>query len=479
MVKQSGNERGISLARLRFLLSLLRLKPFDTSTSEGRSAERYRRIALTTCTGFASKILSSLLSLISVPILLGYLGKERFAVWAIISSIVAWASLFELGLANGLVNLLSAAHGRNDQSLAQRSLSSAHIALWAMASLLGVTILLGIAFVPWNKFLGIGTAVDSSTVNYSIAAALGIFTISLPYSITSQVLAAYQRSYIWNAFTFFGAILGFFILIAAVQMRVEMPSLVLAFGITSPLTAFIAYLYTTHSLLPWIRPRRVLFSKSDFKELMRRSVPIFLFQVGALIINQTQSILLAHQCNLSTVTAYSVGMRVYLLFVSIIQISTNSFVPALRESYEHGDSTWTNRAFARLLSIRLVIAGAGGLAMIFAGNLFLRVWLHRNDIFLSNTTWLFMALLMFIAMWTTTYAELLSIMDRLWPNVAAIAFSGLTTLTLTYILSSKYQELGAIISLVIPSFLVGIALRIAGRRFVRPLTGRTPPNTDR
>ena len=130
------------------------------------------------------------------------------------------------------------------------------------------------------------------------------------------------------------------------------------------------------------------------------------------------------------------------------------------------------RAFARLLRVRIAIAVAGGLTLVLLGNPLLALWLRRTDIAFGRGVWIAMALLMVGAMWSTSYAELLSIMDRLWVNVVAVLSNGAVTLLLTYYLSARYQVLGAVTALAIPTALVTIFLRVVGRRFLAS-SGRT------
>jgi O-antigen/teichoic acid export membrane protein len=452
--------------RLRKMASLLRLKPFETSTESGRSLERYRRIALTTASGMAIRVVGSLLGLISVPLVLSYLGKERFGLWAIITTLVGWVSLFDLGLANGLVNLLSAAHGRDDKAEAGRHLSAAFAALVVMAGVLGVVGLLGVGVVPWGKVLGASGVADESTIRWSIAASLLLFVVSLPFSVTGQVYAAYQRSYLLNSFVFGSALVGFALLLLALRLHVTMPVLILIYGVGGPLCGAVAFFYATRKAMPWLRPRVRSISRQHLRALFSLSLPIFLFQIGALAVNNTQTIMLAHRCDMSVVAAYSIAMRVYMLVIGVVQIGTNSFVPALREAYERGDHDWTRRAFARLLRLRLAITMGAGCAVIPLGDTLLRLWLRRTDFAFGREVWAAMALLMVASTWTASYSELLSIMDRLWLNVAAVLCNGTMILLLTYWLSHRYQVLGALLALGLPTLLVAVVLRVFGRRIL-------------
>jgi len=68
------------------VISVLRFKPFDTSTDDGRSKERYRRVVLTAGSSFVNKTVTILTGLISVPLTVHYLGAERYGLWMTISA---------------------------------------------------------------------------------------------------------------------------------------------------------------------------------------------------------------------------------------------------------------------------------------------------------------------------------------------------------------------------------------------------------
>ena len=93
---------------------ILRLKEFDTSTPEGRSQERYRRVALTAISSAGARALTVVTMLIAVPLTLNYLGSERYGLWMTISSIILMMRFADLGMGLGLMNAVSEAHGQED-----------------------------------------------------------------------------------------------------------------------------------------------------------------------------------------------------------------------------------------------------------------------------------------------------------------------------------------------------------------------------
>ena len=72
--------------------------------------------------GGAARALSSLLTLVSLPLAVRYLGAERYGVWATVVSVAVWVNLLDLGIANSLTNLISQAYARQDRTEAATSL---------------------------------------------------------------------------------------------------------------------------------------------------------------------------------------------------------------------------------------------------------------------------------------------------------------------------------------------------------------------
>src|SRR5271169_5254042 len=120
-----SNGKHLPLDRLRRMWALIRLKPFETTTAQGRSQERYRRILWITASGLATRAATMAVGLVSIPLALSYFGKQKYGLWATITSFVAWTSLFDFGIVNSLVNALSEANGKDDHEAAKGYVSTA------------------------------------------------------------------------------------------------------------------------------------------------------------------------------------------------------------------------------------------------------------------------------------------------------------------------------------------------------------------
>src|SRR5467141_1723142 len=123
-----------SLSRVRYWteIALGRVSP----ANEGQ--KRYQRIIHSTVAATAARGLNLFVGFISVPLAVGYLGRERYGVWITISSLLAFLSFTDFGLGSSLLNALAAAYGRDDRREAQRYVSSAFWLLAVMAIVLWI-----------------------------------------------------------------------------------------------------------------------------------------------------------------------------------------------------------------------------------------------------------------------------------------------------------------------------------------------------
>src|SRR5258708_1217157 len=67
---------------------------------------RFRRVVHSVASGYAVLAATAVYGLASVPLALHYLPQERFALWALMSSIGLYLSLIDLGMSGSVARLL-------------------------------------------------------------------------------------------------------------------------------------------------------------------------------------------------------------------------------------------------------------------------------------------------------------------------------------------------------------------------------------
>jgi O-antigen/teichoic acid export membrane protein len=418
--------------------------PSDAASPQGRSRERYRRIMLSTASNFLARGLSLAVNLLVIRLVLARLGKAEYGVWVAITAFLMWSTLLDFGILNSLVNAVAEANGRDDRETIRRHLATALLTLVGVALALAAFMALLVRVLNWSSLFSSAAVVSERTLRWSIAAAIVPFIAGIPLAVVRQVYAGLQKTYVSNAFLVLSSLLTAAAVWAAAGAG--LPWLVLASGIGPPLAAFFQFIYLVERDMPWLKPRPGCFASESLRRLLRSSAPLFLFQLGALLVNYSQPFILAHATSYTVVADYSLLLRIYLLAATVIVLSTSSFFPAFREAHERGDRQWVRRNFRRMLGLRMALAGALGLGLVLAGNGVLRAWLGRDAVAFSWTVWALLAWTLLINTWGTSFSDLLTIMDRIWIQVVVVLANGAVTVALTAWLAPGLGVLGALVA---------------------------------
>ena len=115
--------------------------------AEDHRSRRSQGVVRGAASAIAARALALLVGIISVPLMVGYLGSERYGVWVTISTFLAFLSFTDFGLANSLTNALGKAYGENEREIARRYVSSS----FATLSLIALLLLFGAAVVWANS----------------------------------------------------------------------------------------------------------------------------------------------------------------------------------------------------------------------------------------------------------------------------------------------------------------------------------------
>ena len=440
----------------RNALRVARLRPFDTSSAEGRSLERYRRIALGTTASLVGRAVTTAAGLLVVPITLSSLGKDGYGLWVTASALGAWVGLLDPGLSAGLLNGIAESEGRDDRQRARVLFSTAFFSL-AFVSLLGLAI--GGLLLPhlsWESVVSIPRSIGRTEVAWTVAATLGLTVAALPFGTVTQVFAGTQRAYVATALSTVGTAFSFGALLLAVVLGGSLPAISAALTSGALVAGIASLAVLVRRVMPGMRPRLSDVSRAGYRRLLASAAPLYLFQIGSLLVNQSQSLVLARRAGLGTVTAYDILWRFVILGVGLVTLSTSSAFPTFREAWERGDHAWMRRAFWHVVRLRLALTVGGCTVLLLVGNWIIRVWLGRNDFQYPAIDWLLLSSVIAIAVWTSSFLEVLTVLDRVWRQIPAVIAQGALTATLTWILVPHFGLRGAILGSIIPALLVSV-----------------------
>jgi O-antigen/teichoic acid export membrane protein len=360
---------------LKRSLTVDALKSFLTKRHGNAGRERYRRAGLTASASFISKALTIVISFVSVPLTVHYLGSERYGVWLTIGSLLTWMSMTDFGIAgNALVNLLADAHGKEDKRLAGQHAASAFWALVALSVSIGAIFLFTFHLIPWPTVFHVSSAVPAAELNRACAYSLIFFVVGFPLSMVSSVYGAYQDGFMANIWNIAGSALALISLIVVAQMKGGLPQLVLAISGTRIVVGLANVYYMFFRKYPWLMPRPSAVRWTSIKRLLSLGGNYMITQLAGLGIYQSQPMIITQMLGPSYVVIFVVAQKIVTLPNDLVFMATAPFISAYGEAKARADWGWINRAFrnSMLASLAFGVPATVGIALV--AKPLIRIW---------------------------------------------------------------------------------------------------------
>jgi O-antigen/teichoic acid export membrane protein len=375
---------------------ILRLSPFDTTTAEGRSHERFRRASLSAATSGAAKAIALFTTAVSVPLTLGYLGSERFGVWMTLSAIVALLGFTDLGLGNSLLNGVAHAAGHEDRRLIRSNLSNGIVMLSGVAIVFGVVFAVVYERIPWAAVFNVSSPAALSEAGPAAAVLVACFLIGLPASAFPQVRLGLQQGFVNSMFIAGGNLAALAFVIGAIRLQLGLPWLVLAMA-GAPLLATLSNGLTLLVRTSWIRPGFDALRMSVARSLLRVGLLFLVLQLAMAVAFTSNSIIIAAMLGPSAVAEYTVVTKLFLIPTLLVGLALAPLWPAYREALSRGDVEWVRRTFRRSLRLSLSVAGSVSAVLVVIGVPLIAVWV-------GNSVEPSFGLVLAVGIWTTLSA---------------------------------------------------------------------------
>jgi O-antigen/teichoic acid export membrane protein len=326
-----------------------------------------------------------------------YLGAERYGAWVTISTAMAWIALADFGLSSSLTNAVSEGYAKDNRELAGEYVSAGFWSLVVIAVALSLLFFPLWRVIPWDRVFNVQSAQARGEVGPAVAIAFVIFVLNFPFSIVAKVYGAYQEVAIANAWTSAGNVLSLAALIVATRLHAGLASLIIAVSGSVLFVNMLSAGWLFARAKPWLVPRLGRVTWASVRKLTTLGGMFFVIQIAALLLFQTDNLIIAHYLGAAAVTPYSVTWRLFSYTMIFQTLSSASYWPAYAEAFTRGDRAWVRRTYLGNLRITVASTTILALPLVAVGPWLIRTWAGPAAVPPSS-------LLPWMALWSVIYA---------------------------------------------------------------------------
>ncbi|MBX9623933.1 MAG: oligosaccharide flippase family protein [Gemmataceae bacterium] len=309
------------------------------------------------------------------PYLLRGLGADLFGVWAAAEAVVAYFTLFDLGVAACLVRYVAKYHATGEPGELNKVVS-AGLAVFLAAA--GCVLVLGagvVAVVGPGLERRLGRPADIAP--FMLLMLLNV-ALTLPLSVFPSVLDGLQR------YTAKAALRVVFLGLRAagtVWVMETRPGL-LWLGVVQVAANLLEHLIAgvlAVRALPGLRVGYGLVDRAALRTVGGYSRDAFLAMLAARVTNQTGPVLVGWRVGLAAAGWYANAFRLVETGKNVLRSATAAMTPAVSDREARGDDGGVRRVFLGGTRWVLYLALPVHLGILFFGRPFLRRWLPPDD----------------------------------------------------------------------------------------------------
>ena len=138
-------------------------------------------------------VLVVLISFITIPIMVKYLGNEKYGVWSTLLSICSWILMFDVGLGNGLRNKLAEFIPKQEFKIVRKYISTTYFATFCIA-LFFISVFYFITnWIDWTTVFNTNE-ISKKNLDSAINFIFVFIFVNFVLSIIDQVLNAVHKT---------------------------------------------------------------------------------------------------------------------------------------------------------------------------------------------------------------------------------------------------------------------------------------------
>jgi O-antigen/teichoic acid export membrane protein len=430
---------------------LINVKTMQERVKQGT---RLRRVVVGAFSAFVGKGTSLLVSLITLPITVRYLGPTQYGIWVTISSTVLMLGVLDLGIASTLTNYIAKANANQDQEAARSYYATAFYITTAIATCLSVVFYVVWHTISWGSLFGVHDPALAEKAGLCVGVAVLFFVFNLPLTLAARVLSGYQEVQISNYFAMAASLLQLAAILFGIAAHTGIVGLMMLFC-GAVLTGNVALnVWLMVRSRPWIRPRISSMRRDMVQDLFGEGIRFFVLQLSGLVVFNSDNLVITHYLGSAEVTPYSVTSRLMSIAVTLHTLLIPVLWPTFSDAFHRGDMQWLRKTYRKVASLTLGSVVLMAVTFAIFGQWIIRLWATSAAVPSTALIWAMASWIIILAI-STNQSCLLAATQRIGIQAVASSIAAVFNLAASIYLVQRMGTVGVVLATIL-SYLIFI-----------------------
>lgn len=400
------------------------------------------------------KGISMLVSLLLVPLTLGYVSAEIYGIWLTMSSVMIWMNFLDIGLTLGLKNKLAEAIAKEDYIRGKELVSTTYclmLMIFVPLCLISIPI---IKIINWSSIFNV-SPVHNGEIVQAMYILVVCFSCQMITNVLGAVVSAFQKVALSNCFNVIGNIITLFIIYFLREYTLpSLTYLAFAVSITPIIVLLVASLILYNNKFSKVSPDFGYFNKSHIKDLLNLGAKFFIIQLQIIVLYQSTNILISNVSSPLQVTEYNIAYRYLGVGMMLFTIFLQPLWPAFTDAYTKKEYEWMNNTYKKMMKVFFVCCSFVLLMLVISPFVY-KIWIgEKNEVSFFMT--LTVALYVCIHSWDQLQVQLINGIGAVKLQTYITLIGLLVHIPMSFFLGKYIGSYGVITSMIIVNIIYSI-----------------------
>jgi len=364
-----------------------------------------KQLYKTIFTNYCAKGISLLTNLIVVPLLLNYLGSEKYGFLITLLTVLNWIFIFDFGIVNSVKNLTSENFGKENYLHINNIFSNAAFLLLIVFFTASLITIVTIPLFNWQSFFQVKD-IPGKQLSLILISSIVLFLLNMFLSLGSNMYYGMQKGYIPNVCNAIGSVISLIGIYLSIKLKLSILLIIIIYLSGFLIGNFISFIFMIF-LEKFIVFSRSLINKATIKDIFGLGMKFLGVSLISVIIYTADNILITQRLGPGQIALFNPMFRLNQFILQANNLYVIALWPAYTNAIAKKDFEWIKRKFRNSLKIVCLIFIPPILVLMVFGPQVIKLWLGDKNI-PSQTLCITMGLWTIIYLFNQSFAMLLN-----------------------------------------------------------------------